>query len=315
MGRNDARQVYDIPTLNQVYPFMMRRRCDSLVYQTVVVDVTDIVTYIKRKRAQTGQNYRIFDILATAILRTIATRPQLNRFVANRRYWQRNDLSFNFIVKEDFSDEAPEHSKPLEIKPDMTLEEISGIIEENIEEGKKPQVEGPTDRVVEFFFRFPKWFIGSVVNVAGLLDKFGHAPKALRDIDGLHTSIFISNLGSIGLEGSSPHHHLYEWGTTSLFMTIGMMNHKRLPDGTLRQLLEVGFTIDERITDGWYFAQSLRIFKHFVANPEELEQRPELPPPLKTKKQVKADRKQARKNAKLAVKEQLTTEKEKQGIV
>lgn len=302
MGRNDAKRVYDIPTLNQIYPYMMRRRCDSLVYQTVDVDLTEVMRFIKEKKRNERKSYRIFEIMVASILRTIALRPELNRFIASRCYWQRNELSFNFIIKEDYTDSAPEHSKPLLIRPDMNLDEITEIIREDIKEGRTPQKEGFTDRTVAFFLHFPRWFIGSFVNIAGFLDRHGHAPAALREVDGLHSTIFISNLGSIGLGGTSPHHHLYEWGTTSLFMTIGMLNRKRMDDGTLKYLIEIGFTIDERITDGWYFTQSLKLFQHLLAHPEELMENPKLPPPLLTKKQVRTICKQKRRQAKESLK-------------
>ena len=38
--------------------------------------------------------------------------------------------------------------------------------------------------------------------------------------------------------------------------------HKRMP---------IGFTIDERIADGFYFAKSFKIFRHLIENPELLD--------------------------------------------
>ena len=35
--------------------------------------------------------------------------------------------------------------------------------------------------------------------------------------------------------------------------------------------MDIGFTLDERIADGFYFARSLKIVQHLLAHPELLE--------------------------------------------
>ena len=47
MKRNDALPVYDIPLFNKIFPFMLRRRCDSLVYYSCNVDVTETINYVR----------------------------------------------------------------------------------------------------------------------------------------------------------------------------------------------------------------------------------------------------------------------------
>jgi len=301
MKRNDAKRIYDMPTLIQVYPYLMKRRCDSMVFQSMVMDLTAVVDFVKENKAPDGHTYRIFEVMISALLRTIALRPELNRFIANKCYWQRDELSINFIVKEDYTDEAPEHSMPMYFRPDMTLDEMATIINNTITEERKKSNEGFTDKAISFFFSFPRWFITSVIGLAGFLDKHGKAPKALRDADGLHTSVYISNLGSIGLGGSSPHHHLYEWGTTSLFVTLGMLHRKKQSNGEFRDFMEVGFTVDERITDGWYFTKSVKLFQNFLNHPESLLGKPtKLPSPVLSKKQFKAQKKDKKREAKKA---------------
>jgi hypothetical protein len=273
---------------------MMKRRCDSMVFQTVTIDVTNILSFIKEHKTPEGKNYRMFEVVVGALLRLLAERPGLNRFIAGKRYWQRDELSINFVVKETMSDDAPEHSTPLYFKPEMSFDEMAAIIEKTIVEGQTAHSEGFTDKVISFFLHFPTWFISMVVGLAGWMDRHGIAPKALRDADGLHTSVFVSNMGSIGLDGTSPHHHLYEWGTTSIFMTMGMLKRKKMQDGSWRAYMEFGFTVDERITDGWYFTQSLRLFEKYLQSPELLLQPAKLPPPLLTRKQYRISLKKTR---------------------
>lgn len=292
--RNDAIRIYEVPTYKQIFPYIMPKRCDSLVYQNMVLDLTNAVAFIKQNKRPDGSTYRIFELFIAALMRTISLRPELNRFVANYKYWQRTELSVNFIVKEDYKDDAPEHSMPLYFTPEMTLPEISKIIDDAIIAQREPANENFTDKAILFFMGFPKWFIKMLVGLAGFLDRNGIAPKALRDADGLHTTIFISNMGSIGLGGGSPHHHLYEWGTTSLFATMGILRrvHKTVGDvKTHSDTMEVGLTVDERITDGFYFTKSIKLLQDLLNEPVLLTMKPTLPPPPLTKKEYKRKRK------------------------
>lgn len=298
--RNDAVRIYDIPPYKQIFPYIMPKRCESLVYQNMVLDLTGTVEFIKHNKSPEGRSYRVFEVFLAAILRTIAMRPELNRFVSHYQYWQRKDLSVNFVVKEDYSDESPEHSMPLYFREDMTLDEIAAIINSAIEEQRKPASSNFTDKAILFFLKFPRPIIRLVVGTANLLDRHGKAPKALRDADGLHTSLFVSNMGSIGLGGGSPHHHLYEWGTTSVFVTMGVLKRSRYQEGgrlLRRDTMEVGFTVDERITDGFYFTKSIKLFQELLSHPEMLLKRPDLPPGPLSKREYKRARKASAQTA------------------
>ena len=179
----------------------------------------------------------------------------------------------------------------------MTLDEMSKIIDSAIIAQRKPENETVTDRAILFFLKFPKVLIRMIASLICLLDRHGKAPKALSEADGLHTTMFISNMGSIGLGGGSPHHHLFEWGTTSLFVTMGILKRIRKTVGdvkTYTDTMEIGFTVDERITDGFYFTKSIKLFQDLLNNPELLTVRPILPPPPLTKKEYRQKLKAAR---------------------
>jgi len=91
-------------------------------------------------------------------------------------------------------------------------------------------------------------------------------------MDPLYSSIYVANLGSLGL--NAPYHHLYEWGNTSIFLVIGKMFSKELWHGGTRvrqRYLELRLTIDERIADGYIFAAAASAFYRMLSNPELLE--------------------------------------------
>ena len=105
------------------------------------------------------------------------------------------------------------------------------------------------------------------------LDRHGWVPSDLIATDPYYSSVVISNLGSIKLKCG--YHHLTNWGTCSLFCIIG--EKKKSPvfneDGTvtMRETLELGLTIDERLADGYYYSKSVRLLEYLLTHPEELE--------------------------------------------
>ena len=42
-------------------------------------------------------------------------------------------------------------------------------------------------------------------------------------------------------------------------------------NASIKKMMPIGFTIDERIADGFYFAKSFKIFRHLIENPELLD--------------------------------------------
>ena len=99
-------------------------------------------------------------------------------------------------------------------------------------------------------------------------------PKAITDGDSNYSSVLLSNLGSI--RGPAVYHHLNNYGTNSIMITVGTLHKEEMlmPDGhkEIRDVLEIGVTIDERIGDGFYFVRSLKLVKHIFAHPELLDQ-------------------------------------------
>ena len=108
---------------------------------------------------------------------------------------------------------------------------------------------------------------------ARFLDRHGWMPKTVIATDPYYSSVVLTNLGSIKLHAG--YHHLTNWGTTSVFCAIG--ERKKRPfyseDGSteMRDSVDLGLTIDERIADGDYYSKTIRLLKTILENPELLE--------------------------------------------
>ena len=59
-------------------------------------------------------------------------------------------------------------------------------------------------------------------------------------------------------------------------MVIGEMKDKIVLDEnkqvTVKKMLPISMTVDERIADGFYFAKSFKILKYLIENPHHLDE-------------------------------------------
>ncbi len=84
-------------------------------------------------------------------------------------------------------------------------------------------------------------------------------------------------MGSLGIK--SIYHHIYEFGTTSIFVAMGK-KYSRMEldeDGNAikRKYIDIKVVADERICDGYYYALSMRMLSKILKNPEILLEKPD----------------------------------------
>ena len=83
------------------------------------------------------------------------------------------------------------------------------------------------------------------------LDQLNLLPGFFIEGDGMFSSVFIANLGSIHMDAG--YHHLYEYGNTPIFIMVGQVQRRPVVvDGVVvaQPQLHLRFTFDERIDDG-----------------------------------------------------------------
>ena len=121
--------------------------------------------------------------------------------------------------------------------------------------------------------KLPRWLGKTAVKFIMWLDKHGWVPADMVATDPYYSSVTLSNLGSIKLKCG--YHHLTNWGTCSLFCIIGEKKLSPFYDAdgnvTMKETLDLGLTIDERLADGYYYSKSVRLLKYLLEHPEELE--------------------------------------------
>jgi pyruvate/2-oxoglutarate dehydrogenase complex dihydrolipoamide acyltransferase (E2) component len=271
--RSDGILIKDIDPYAMLMPYVMRGRNESAVYYSKSIDITPALEYLT-DRKEHGNYVTVFNLIIAAIKRTVNERPKLNRFIAGRRVYQHKNFEVMYIVKRSLTDTAGDSIARVVLEP---ADDILGVAKKINEHNKelKAGMEKGDDKLMELASWMPRWMIRFLVSLIRVADFHGILPKAVIDILPFYSSIWIANLGSIGAD--APFHHLYEIGTTSVFMTIGRIQEKMVhtDDGDVNhKFINLMFTIDERVCDGFYLIRSLRLFERYMAKPHLIDRPP-----------------------------------------
>ena len=267
--RWDGTRVKSLDGMQALMPYLFTNRCDSEIYTFESMDVTDLLEELKKIQAANSHlKITLFHCFITALAKTIHNRPYLNRFISGRRLYQRRKLTFAFVIKTFFGDDAKEVVKILDVEQDMSLLEISDNISQSAKD-IRAQGKGSADSLLGLFAIGPRFFCRMLIGVFSFLDYHGWMPKSICLEDPNYTSVLISNLGSI--QCNACYHHLNNYGNNSMVVTVGTVRQERVMDKEgkeeLRSICDFGITLDERIADGFYFAQSVKILRHIISNP------------------------------------------------
>ena len=208
------------------------------------------------------------------MVKCFVLRPRMNRFISGNRLYMRDHISVSFVVKKKFEDKSEEGLAYKKYDENDTIDTLHSSIMEEIHQCRREDVLDNSTDMMTKLLKLPRWLLHIIVNILFSLDRKGKVPYDLIKADPNYSSIFLSNLGSIGL--GAGYHHLNNWGTNSFFGIIGKKHlapewHE---DGTctVRPVISLGLTLDERIGDGFYYAGTVRLLNKILENPEILEQ-------------------------------------------
>ncbi len=270
--RPDGDLVVGESPVRIMMPYLMRGRNESCVYHEATYDITRTRAFLRTLNHQrtAERPATLFHYFLWSCGQALAERPGMNRFVSGGRLYQRKGMFLSFAAKKEIAEDAPLVTVKLPFFKEETFADCSRRIIESIEEGRH----GPgrqVDKEVAFFTKFPGWALRGVMKLAGWLDAFNLMPAFMIDPDPMYTSLFVANLGSVGLDRTF--HHLYEYGTAGMFAVLGTARKQATParDGTtsMTDVIEVRWTLDERVNDGLYAGRSLALMRGLFEDPEK----------------------------------------------
>lgn len=272
--RKDAYWLRDIPAMNLIMPSLMPNRADNEAFITLELDLRPLDAYLaKKNEGRTEDKYTYFHLISAAIGKAFVLRPKMNRFIVGSKLYQRKFINVGFVVKKKFEDKSEEGLAIVDYDENTTLDSYHEKIMKIIHQTRRTDVADASTDVMNIITKLPHFITVGIVKLILWLDKHGWAPQDIIATDPNHAAIFLSNLGSIGLEAG--YHHLVNWGTNSCFIVVGKKHWTKTvnPDGTedTHQVIPIGITLDERIADGYYYSGTVALVKELLTHPELLE--------------------------------------------
>ena len=272
-NRRDGKRLTNIHPMHVIMPLMYPNRCDNEAFISECIDLTNVMDYLEKKNASEPiYAYNLFQVMVTEMLKTITLRPKMNRFIANQTMYQRYEVSAAFTVKKIFSDNGAEALAIIHAKDSDTIDTVHEEIYRQVSLCRSDKLDDGM-KAVDLVCRAPGPLLNLIGALLRFLDKRGWVPYSLIKGDPYYSSVVLSNLGSIGLNAG--YHHLTNWGTTSVFCAIGEIRKRPFYDDeghvTMRMSVDLGLTIDERLSDGYYYSKTIRLMKKLLENPQLLE--------------------------------------------
>ncbi len=273
--RYEGDLVTKAPLEQRILGFVCPGRAESLVYEEQDVDARPARIYLEGINAGRDESDKItlFQLMVAVLVRTLAVRPKINRFMVGGLLYQRKWIDVSFVVKKEWSDHGGQSAVKVRFEPSDTLTDVAHRMKEATQRGRGER-HTSSEKEMASVLRLPRLLLRLVIRLARLLDFFNLMPRSMIDADELFASIWVANLGSIGLR--APYHHLYEWGTTPIFCSIGRVGQWPAvnEDGEVeaRETIPLRWTIDERIGDGLFFARTLDYIEQLLLHPSRLEE-------------------------------------------
>lgn len=276
--RYDGRRIRSLDPFYKIIPYLMQSRTDAQNFYEDKLDIGNIEEYLKNKRSLGIKNIGLLHILIAAMVRTTSLKPGLNRFVAGQKIYARNEILVSLALKKQMNEGGIETTIKLKFSPTDTIFNVAEVINSAIKENKKDETKNGADKIAKLFMACPGFIVKFLVWFFKKLDYFGIMPKIINKVSPMHTTMFITDLGSLGIQ--SIYHHIYEFGTTSIFIAFGSKYTEKMIDKDNniieKRYVNIKVVTDERTVDGFYYASAFKIFKRLLQHPERLDEAPDI---------------------------------------
>ena len=265
--RPDGYRVKNADPMYLLIPYFLTKRYDAMNMTTMEVPVEPMKAYINAKRKE-GVSVSHIALVISAYLRTAAEFPLLNRFIGGKKVYQHRDYTIAMVVLRPGGGDV---ISKIYLEPEDDVITVQRKIDEFVEDNRHNE-DQLLDKAMKILLHIPG-LMGAAIAVLRFMDRHGLLPNALVKVSPFHASLLISNLASI--RSSHIFHHVYDFGTTSISLTMGTQieKPKRGPGGSMgfERCIPMGVVMDERICSGIYFSEAFSRFRSYLADPVKLE--------------------------------------------
>lgn len=276
--RKDGRRVRGLNPITRVANYIMPNRCGAANALRDRVEITEIERYIRAKRKEGLTGFGMTEVFLAAYVRIIAKYPAANRFLSGQTIYSRDeDIQFCMVIKKEMTKEAPDTIIKLHLSPRDTAKDVYEKFHAAVDEVHNTPLNSTFDDMARYFNYVPGVALKFLIWLFKTMDYFDLLPAFLLEVSPFHASVFFTSMASLGIPAIT--HHLYDFGNMPVFCAFGTKYRERElgADGQVleRKYMDYSFNIDERIVDGFYYAEALKHFHRVLRDPSRLDVPPE----------------------------------------
>ena len=277
--RKDGRLLRTLYPMNKLMPYIMRTRNDACNQFADSIDMTETDPYIRSKIKEGKVQFSFLHVLLAAYVRTVAKRPEINRFVSGKKIYARNKIEVNMVIKTTMSADSPDTCVKVYFEPTDTIDDVYEKFNAAVQAVKdasetKSDKESGFDKLIRILSSLPSFILSPLVNCLILMDTWNILPQALCNVLPFFGSLIVTSMGSLGIRPI--YHHLYNFGNLPLFVAYG---NKRMEltldeEGNVykKRMIDLKVVTDERICDGYIYASAFKTIRTYLEHPQVLEQ-------------------------------------------
>ena len=276
--RKDGRLLRTLYPMNKLMPYIMRTRNDACNQFSDSIDMTETDPYIRSKIKSGKVHFSFLHVLLAAYVRTVAKRPEINRFVSAKKIYARNKIEVNMVIKTTMSADSPDTCVKVYFEPTDTIDDVyekfnAAVQAVKDESEQKSDKESGFEKLLRIICSLPTFMLSPVINCLILMDSWNILPQALSNVLPFHGSLIVTSMGSLGIRPI--YHHLYNFGNLPIFVAYG---NKRMQlalddEGNVhkKRMIDLKVVTDERICDGYIYASAFKTWRTYMEHPQILD--------------------------------------------
>ena len=266
MGRKGSFKVKKIHRYRKLMPYLMATRNESVVYYDTYVNAEKLVKFLDEAKEK-SQRITLTHLLIKACAMGFYKNPTMNQYISGHHIYQREKAIISFSIKKEKVSKSPIKVVKITVEEDETLQELAEKIDKRLKV-ERSNKKTYTDKEIDLVSLLPRCILKPILWLVRKFDYYNLLPSSFTEKDPLFASLFIANLGSIGMDAA--YHHLYEYGTISIFATAGKIKDIPVVENdqiVVRKVLHLRWSYDERIDDGLSSSKGIATAVEILENP------------------------------------------------
>ena len=102
--RHEGRRVKHLDPIIQMTPYLMPTRVDAMVFLQHDVEYEPLMRYIAEKWRDEGVKITFLEVIIASYVRAISQVPEVNRFIMNKQFYNRKELTVSMTILMDTPD-------------------------------------------------------------------------------------------------------------------------------------------------------------------------------------------------------------------